>query len=797
MADTRNDYGRPPTDRWGLPGVQYPTPNVEDLVIVEEVNLSAGAEPLIIGTPHKRSPSAKLVQCSIGKGDNNTRVFRCIYATTRSAQDAYNVLRKFVDESPTHPIYIRTYVELRSAFTPASKTLTSIVSLRLTAGGANYASAPTVTISGGGPGTGATAEAVVQNGAVVAMLLTAGGSGYTTATALVATIAGGGGGTGATAVATIQPATAILTHEESTPVQGELGSLFDTVTRVYETRPGPTLYTERSGKQGTIITTATTKVEAGTGASQARGFTLSTEVQDVSARDAVSVEVTQGTGGTASSGFPLETTSRVNGDGIEVFTDHFEALIGYNLPPIQQGSAAVADWRSIFIVIGARSSPGRETNDNKFVQIDYVRANLPPRHMAAARSFNEDAAAWPVFVRVSYERHATLNPNKRLVAPDTKADLPNNVVLTKETFEPAGEFQPGYDKATRTYHTLLSGSFGPPVFTYKTHSRGLLLRTLRKLVAPTTRPSATGGFHLSSRVTQQSTTLAELETVDMIRSVIVGGVPTDALPLGFPITTTQRRDPETGVLISTDRFLAVEPYDLPATETADVLQTQWFQVNAAGNEYNLDLAYSPPRYVIGARKSPADDESDNVLIESEYCQAPDAKVNERKIGFTFPGWFIVNPNTRVSNNYAGDHPPPWNVGAANPNGYTCVAPRTRLVTAKEYVTYTVGRTLTPLPEPYNIVTRGTGSRIFGGLIREKMAHGRITWYDYITINGIEVSVPVEDIDPSTPAYYDEHDILCVSSKEERWRGNIFRQTVVMVSELTALGDVMPTPTFRA
>jgi len=65
--------------------------------------------------------------------------------------------------------------------------------------GSVYTSTPSVGITGGG-GTGATATAVVTNGRVTAINVTAGGTGYTTAPTIAIT---GGGGTGATAVATV------------------------------------------------------------------------------------------------------------------------------------------------------------------------------------------------------------------------------------------------------------------------------------------------------------------------------------------------------------------------------------------------------------------------------------------------------------------------------------------------------------------------------------------------------------------------------------------------------------------
>lgn len=60
-------------------------------------------------------------------------------------------------------------------------------------GGANYTAAPTVKLVGGG-GTGATATATIAGGKVTGFTVTAGGSGYTSAPSVV--ISGGGPGAG-------------------------------------------------------------------------------------------------------------------------------------------------------------------------------------------------------------------------------------------------------------------------------------------------------------------------------------------------------------------------------------------------------------------------------------------------------------------------------------------------------------------------------------------------------------------------------------------------------------------------
>ncbi|MDE2098053.1 MAG: hypothetical protein KGL39_12440 [Patescibacteria group bacterium] len=69
----------------------------------------------------------------------------------------------------------------------------------VTAGGTLYTSAPTVVFTGGSPTTAATATAVVTSGAVSSVYMTSWGAGYQSAPAISFS---GGGGSGATATAT-------------------------------------------------------------------------------------------------------------------------------------------------------------------------------------------------------------------------------------------------------------------------------------------------------------------------------------------------------------------------------------------------------------------------------------------------------------------------------------------------------------------------------------------------------------------------------------------------------------------
>jgi hypothetical protein len=232
------DYGaRPPTPRYALPDGSYPSPNIDDLIIVQEVNLPVIQQrALAYGTPHRTDTTAKLVFQEELEGDiHNIRV-RLTYARDRVAQDAHNYRISYSGDDTTYPVFTRTYLERRDSYTPGTdlQALGVVYKLKLTAGGTGYASTTTVSASGGA-GSGFAASVEVQAGVIVAIRITNCGTGYTSAP----TISFSGGGSGATATATIQPVTCFLVDEQSEPAPSPLGNLYLMVTRVYETLPGP------------------------------------------------------------------------------------------------------------------------------------------------------------------------------------------------------------------------------------------------------------------------------------------------------------------------------------------------------------------------------------------------------------------------------------------------------------------------------------------------------------------------------------------------------------------------------
>lgn len=183
----RDSRFQPPQDRYGVTGRQYPTPNIFDAVVVEDVTRNKERyQSLMPGTPHPDDATRLLVWKGSVKGNNNEMALHLVYCSKRGAQDAYNAVTTYSGEQSQYPIWNRTYFLPRSGFAPlAERTeLDSVIGLTLTAGGTGYVgddNGRVALVFSGGGGTGAAGYAQVVKGVLVALLLTNGGSGYTSA----------------------------------------------------------------------------------------------------------------------------------------------------------------------------------------------------------------------------------------------------------------------------------------------------------------------------------------------------------------------------------------------------------------------------------------------------------------------------------------------------------------------------------------------------------------------------------------------------------------------------------------
>lgn len=226
------------------PIVSKPSPVVVDQLIVEQEDSNVAVFDKRLEYGHRHHDHAKYPNHHLLKqGPDAFGVYQRVWGTTPVLEDTYNAALDFAGDSNIHPAFARAYRVLRSDYLvtgPATKltAFTGIIAVQVSAGGTGYTKDFAVTFTGGA-GSGATGLAIVDNrGAVIRVEITSVGSGYTSAPVPVFT--GGSPGVGAAATAKIQPTAAILTTEKHTklPEDDPYSSLFDRVVKVWETLPG-------------------------------------------------------------------------------------------------------------------------------------------------------------------------------------------------------------------------------------------------------------------------------------------------------------------------------------------------------------------------------------------------------------------------------------------------------------------------------------------------------------------------------------------------------------------------------
>lgn len=720
MPDNRHDYGRPARDRFGLPGTQFPTPNVEDLIIVETVDMGPNYAPLLRGTPHPRVTTALLVSDDPKAGDNIKRVVRRIYATPRAAQDAYNAARKFVADSASAPVYIRSYV-LQRPWTPGARNapLTSLIGITLTAGGSGYVAAPLVSFTGGA-GSGAEALVVMNGGEVVAVWLTDGGTGFTSAPTVVFTPAGDTAA--ASATITDRGVSSI------TAISGGTG---------YDTFANPQPAVNITGGGGTG---ATAIVSAYSGDQIAQITVTNPGTGYVSVPD---VDISGGGGAGATAGAVIDAFSlvsiQVDDGGTNYATAPTVTIVDTDL----NGAGAAAT---------AHVTGGRVTS---------ITLTAPGSGFTGA-----------VLISFSGGRSGSGAAATALLQPTT-------AVLVHEEGAPVqGELGSLFDQVSRVYSTQP----GPIIHERKSYAGGMVLDTTRQAVAPGTLPSAATGTILGTSVRQSSTTEAEEVKTTLLNSDLTAAT-------GFPIVQTQRKDEKTGITIFTDSFIAQAGYTLPNTYvggTAAQIASNyptWKQPNATPGTGYGSSEYSPKvHYVIDAKSRSVSEENSQLLVTIDHGRIPPSRVeDDENYAFTFPALFAFN-QTRYSvpRNYGGQYRPPWPIGKDQIGGFERKAARPGKWPARKFITYSLGPR-EDLPPEYSVVTPGTASKFFN--IPERCIHTPILIEEQLDNGTIQ---PIEDIPASTPSSYDPKDILIARAVERRIWGEIYEQTVVLISEETPL-----------
>lgn len=108
-----------------IPVVSYPTPNVNDLMVVQDVDTRlAGYVAASYGDLHPDQvtyPGLKLVYQTPLDQEQNHMWVRRVYAKDRADQDTYNYAIKYAGSDPNFPTYIRTYTLLRSDYRPLGR----------------------------------------------------------------------------------------------------------------------------------------------------------------------------------------------------------------------------------------------------------------------------------------------------------------------------------------------------------------------------------------------------------------------------------------------------------------------------------------------------------------------------------------------------------------------------------------------------------------------------------------------------------------------------------------------------
>lgn len=214
---------------------------IQELVSSENAPASYVRTPP--GTPHPDQQQYPgyvfLTQKTVG----HDKVIR--YWTTPEfvLEDVYNWEVDYVNDSASHPIFVRRYKTRRDQYAELAResTLTGLWKITVTNPGSQYdpQNPPTVTI--GGPGSGASAVALVNvDGTISFVRITAEGTGYVTAPPV--TISASGGVT-AIATATIQSQSCKLIKQtcQNFPEDDPRFALFLIETRVFQTFPGPTI----------------------------------------------------------------------------------------------------------------------------------------------------------------------------------------------------------------------------------------------------------------------------------------------------------------------------------------------------------------------------------------------------------------------------------------------------------------------------------------------------------------------------------------------------------------------------
>lgn len=255
----------PPTRK---PVSEYPTPTTAVVIFTELVNRTDPVydqnAPMMRGQLYSSMiGGSMLVNATYPtlyflrerKLGNSDQYVLWDWATVPQAEDAYNAEVDYVGNAVDFAAFTRVYNVRRDVYDASpslaiGSTLTGLIGVEITNGGGAYTEA-----HGRIDGTDVDIQFVISEGVIISGVILNEGTGVTsTSTILII-----GDGIGANAVPIVQPTNCYLTSQkkQELPENDPLKNEFVRVIRVYETLPGPWIYTTKIDEDGKVVTVGT------------------------------------------------------------------------------------------------------------------------------------------------------------------------------------------------------------------------------------------------------------------------------------------------------------------------------------------------------------------------------------------------------------------------------------------------------------------------------------------------------------------------------------------------------------
>lgn len=294
---------------------------------------------------------------------------------------------------------------------------------------------------------------------------------------------------------------------------------------------------------------------------------------------------------------------------------------------------------------------------------------------------------------------------------------------------------------TRIYKLLP----GPEVYSYELRPDGNINRKSEQEVLATTVPVGGAGY-LLDKVDGKSTREALRTREQLVQSD--GSTP-----------------------VGTDAGFTIPHYDHPTQALAGVTYRL--------REYGTALPEIGEVHLTGTIidvKTKDIPGSTNVWQIIEWMELPDPWLEYPKAAVTFPGIFRFSPYA-VDTDYGGQYPPPWPGDGVEEGTFYLLRPRSKEVQGRVINSFSLGPS-GKAQQGYAVYTPGVASKIFR--IPNDTVHGPIQATESFDGNTFNI----ENIPASTPGVYQSTQILTFPLGEERYKGNIYWNRILQVSEAT-------------